>query len=66
MRFFSTIAGKHQYANDSINAIYVSENAPNWLKQSLITFAVAHRNVKLFLVKLHSSQYKFGFERINA
>lgn len=66
VRFISTAAGKHKYSADAINAIYVSENAPNWLKQSIITFAVANNNLKLFLVKLHRSEYKFGFERINA
>ena len=66
VRFLSNIAGRHEYAVDAINAIYVSEKAPNWLKQSLMTFTVAHSNVKLFLVKLHRSEYKFGFERINA
>ncbi|MER2493665.1 DUF2971 domain-containing protein [Catenovulum sediminis] len=66
VRFLSTTAGKHKYSADTINAIYVSENAPNWLKQSLMTFAVANSDLKLFLVKLHRSEYKFGFERINA
>lgn len=66
VRFLSNIAGQHEYAVDSINAIYVSEKSPSWLKQSLMTFTVAHSNVKLFLVKLHRSEYKFGFERINA
>ena len=66
VRFLSTIAGRHKYSVDSINAIYVSENSPNWLKQSLMTFTATHSNLKLFLVKLHRSEYKFDFEEINA
>lgn len=66
VRFLSTSAGKHEYSPDVINAIYISENAPNWLRQSIMTFALANSNLKLFLVKLHRSEYKFGFERINA
>lgn len=65
VRFLSTSAGKHEYSQDAINAIYISENAPNWLRQSIMTFAYANSNLKLFLVKLHRSEYKFGFERIN-
>lgn len=66
VRFLSTSAGKHEYSPDAINAIYVSENAPNWLRQSIMTFALANSNLKLYLVKLHRSEYKFCFERINA
>lgn len=67
VRFISELGGKLFYAPDSINAIYISEKAPNWLKNSLVSnVALKEANIKTFFVRLHASKYQFGFSDVDA
>lgn len=65
VRFLSELGGKLLYDPSCINAIYIAEKAPSWLKSNLISnIAIKQSNIKIFLVALHPSEYKFGFSAI--
>ncbi|ALO33907.1 hypothetical protein CMT41_03570 [Colwellia sp. MT41] len=67
VRFMSEQGGKLYYEPSCINAVYISEKTPSWLKNSLLSnLAIKNAGIKIFLVNLHSSEYKIGFSRINA
>lgn len=67
VRFISEQGGKLLYEPSCINAIYIAEKAPNWLKSNLMSnVALKKSNIKIYLVALHSSEYKFGFHRVDA
>jgi hypothetical protein len=67
VRFISGIGGKLFYNPDCINAIYISEKAPNWLKNSLVSnVTLKQANIKTIVVSLHASKYQFGFSTIDA
>ena len=67
VRFISEKGGKLLYDPSCINAIYIAEKAPSWLKSNLMAnVALKQSNIKIHLVALHSSEYKFGFHRIDA
>jgi hypothetical protein len=66
VRFISEQGGKLFYDPSCINAIYIAEKAPNWLKSNLMSnVAIKQSNIKIYHVALHSSEYKFGFHRID-
>lgn len=67
VRFLSFKGGKLSYMPECINAIYISEKAPNWLKSSILaSVAIKKLNIKVYIVRLHSDEYKFGYSEINA
>lgn len=67
VRFMSEKGGKHYYSPDCINAVYISEKTPNWLKSSLLSnLSLKKADIKIYLVGLHPREYKFGFSRIDA
>lgn len=67
VRFISEKSGKLQYSPDCINAVYISEKTPNWLKSTLLSnMALKEEGIKIYLVGLHPSKYKFGFSRVDA
>jgi hypothetical protein len=66
VRFISEKGGKLQYSPDCINAVYISEKTPSWLKSSLMSnVALKKADIKIVLVGLHPSEYKFGYSRID-
>lgn len=66
VRFMSEQGGKLHYSPECINAVYISEKTPNWLKSSLLSnVSLKDSGIKIFLVSLHPSDYKFGFCRID-
>jgi len=67
VRFISSEKeGKLYYDPDCINAIYISEKTPSWLKSSLLSnVALKNSGIKVFLVSLHPSEYKFEFSRLD-
>ena len=57
--------GKLYYAPECINAVYISEKAPNWLRSSLLSnVSLKNADIKIFIVSLHPKEYKFGFRKI--
>lgn len=67
VRFISEQGGKLLYDPFCINAIYIAEKAPDWLKSNLMSnVALKKSNIKIYIVALHSSEYKIGFHRIDA
>jgi hypothetical protein len=67
VRFIAGLGGKLFYNPDCINAIYISEKAPNWLKNSLMSNVILKQaNIKTILVSLHASKYQFSFSTIDA
>lgn len=67
VRFISDLGGKLLYEPSCINAVYISDKAPNWLKSNLLSsVALKKSNIKVFLVSLHTSEYQLGFSQINA
>jgi hypothetical protein len=65
-RFIAGKTGKHHYDSSAINAVYLSANAPNWLKNSIIhSIKNKHKNIKIYEVLLHESEYKFGLKALN-
>lgn len=67
VRFMSEQGGKLYYDPSCINAVYISEKTPNWLKSSLLSnLALKNAGIKIFLVNLHPSEYKFGFNSVDA
>ncbi len=67
VRFISSNGGKLFYEPKCINAIYISEKTPNWLKNSILSsVALKKAGIKIYLVSLHPSEYKFGYRRVNA
>jgi hypothetical protein len=67
VRFISDLGGKLFYDPECINAIYISEKAPNWLKNSLLSnVALKKANIKTIIVSLHPSKYQFCFSNIDA
>jgi hypothetical protein len=67
VRFISDLGGKLFYNPECINAIYISEKAPNWLRNSLLSnVALKQANIKTIIVSLHPSKYQFGFNNIDA
>ncbi|MEH6812920.1 MAG: DUF2971 domain-containing protein [Motiliproteus sp.] len=67
VRFISPQGGKLFYDPSCINAIYISEKAPNWLQSNLLSSVVQKKSdIKVYLVGLHPSEYKFGYRRIDA
>ncbi|QFT12814.1 DUF2971 domain-containing protein [Vibrio sp. THAF190c] len=68
VRFISEQGGnKLLYDPSCINAIYIAEKAPSWLKSNLMSNVVLKKaNIKIYIVALHSSEYKFGFHRVDA
>ena len=66
VRFISDLGGKLYYDPECINAIYISEKTPDWLKNNLISNAlIKSSNIKVYIVYLHPSEYKFGFSKID-
>ena len=67
IRLISEKGGKLQYDPECINAIYVSEKAPAWLKSCILSCVTFKKTkIKVFLVDLHESEFKFGYRQINA
>ncbi|MGY3687136.1 DUF2971 domain-containing protein [Vibrio coralliilyticus] len=67
VRFISERGGKLYYDPECINAIYISEKTPSWLKNNLISNALLKSsNINVYIVSLHPSEYKFGFTKIDA
>jgi hypothetical protein len=67
VRFMSEQGGKLYYEPSCINAVYISEKAPSWLNSSLLSnLALKNAGIKIFIVNLHPSEYKFGFNRVDA
>lgn len=66
VRFISFKGGKLSYDPRCINAIYISDKTPNWLRSSILSsVAIKKAGIKIYLVRLHPSEYKFGFSELN-
>lgn len=67
VRFISNLGGKLYYKPECINAIYISEKAPNWLKNNLLSnVALKQENIRIIIVSLHPSKYQLGFSNVDS
>ncbi len=64
-RFISQKRGKHQYMPNAIRSVYISDRAPNWIRQFIINnMRMKNKNTNIYNVKTHNSKYELGFSKI--